>query len=298
MTELVNVASGISGFTVQARDIEGGVHFHFTVPDRDGVVRCGELSEAAAAALEIALHDLEARLDSLGVADPRENAEEITRSVLLAFREDRNSHLPVLSEPRLATLVGDITAFAEPARLLAQRFYFSTRKVATLHRAYRHLLPDIEEPEQRFLALHRLFCSREQVLFQPADLPGDDQWAYFTADFILAPDEVALDRVPQARGVLTGPRGADTFHMVSRIFGEVDPFFYPFVQFRGQVSGRDAVLLCSRKHIPLNSSTVSTLADAMRGSPLRLRGFGSVGHTADDVVEIQPIVLRTGSATS
>lgn len=307
MSELLNLMSGVSGVTVQARDIEGGLHFHFTVtePLRSGVARQVELGQQATDSLATVLRDLDGCLAALGVpdADLPATVDHVTRAVLLQFRGEP---YPVPQEsqgtPIVATLrrlVSDIAAYVEPERLLTRRFYFSTGKVIAAYRAYQQHLNDERPltPEQRFLALYEYFRARNRLLFGPARLlpgnppPDDDQWVYFTGTFVLTRDDEALDRVPGAREKLGSGRQTSLNGIVTTVFGDGDPFFYPYVEFRGEVAARAAAMTMSRKHLVLTSRTVGGLAAALSGAPVAFAGFGTVAPTDSDVMQIHPILF-------
>ncbi len=300
--------SGVAGVSVQARDIHGGVHLHLTVSDpfRSGAARQVELDERTADALAVALRDLDVCLTALGVPGPDlPNAvDQVTRAVLLQFQREHDPtppNPPAVLTPALRRFARDLAAYVEPERLLTTSFYFSTRKVVAFHRAYQcHLADDRPlSPEQRFLALHRYFRSRDRLLFGPAHLlpgtqPADDaQWVFFTGDFTLVRDDGALDQVPNARQALDA--GKESYHVVTAVFGARDPFFYPYVEFNGRVSTMDAVMTVSRKHLVLNSNTVTALTLALRGAPLAVAGFGTLAP-ADSGVQIHPIVFRAERA--
>ncbi len=306
MSELVNLMSGISGVTVQARDIEGGLHFHLTVPDplRSDAARRVTVDEQTADALAAVLRDLDICLTALGVseADLPTVVDQVARAVLLQFRReyDRTPQVPPATlTPALRRLASDLAAYVEPERLLARRFYFSTRKVVAFHRAYQRRLPEetSPNPEERFLALHRYFRTCGRLVFGPARLlpgisPPDDQWIFFTGEFTLTRDDGALDRVPSAHEVLDSGNRASLYSIVTMVFGERDPFFYPYVEFCGRVGAMDAVMTASRKHLVLGSNTVSTLTWALRGTPLAVAGFGTLAPTDSEVPQIHPILFR------
>lgn len=305
MSELVNLMSGISGVTVQARDIGGGIHLHLTVPDpfRSDAARSVDLDEQTADALASVFRDLEGSLTALGVpeADLADAVDQVTRAVLLEFRKEHDSTprtSSVTLTPELRRFVNDLAAYVEPRRLLAHSFYFSSRKVVAFHRTYQDQLPGTGSPDstQRFLALLRYFRARDQLLFAPTRLPEvaapDDRWVFFTGRFTLTRDDDALDRIPGARAEIASRSTTNLFHIVTTIFGAKDPFFYPYVEFRGHVGSTPAVMVASRKHLVLGSATVAALSDALRGVSFAVAGFATLGPEENGVRRLHPIAFR------
>lgn len=307
MSELINQLSGIADISVQARDIDGGLHFHLTVPDpfRSDAARRVKFDEQTADVLATVLRDLGTCLTALGIPESElpTAIDQVTRAVLLKFRREYDptpQDSPAALSPQLQRFVSDLAAYVEPERLLRRNFYFSTRKVIATHRAYQHQLPEHRSPTptERFLALYQYFRTRDQVVFGPArllpgnELPDGDQWVFFTGQFELSRDDGALDRMPGARDALDAGHSTNLYNIVTTVFGASDPFFYPYVEFRGRVGALDAVMIISRKHLVLGSDTVTALARALRGEPLPVAGFGTFESTDSGLLHVHPIVFR------
>jgi hypothetical protein len=307
----MNLMSGISGVTVQARDIDGGIHFHLTVPDpsRDDAARQVELSEETAHAVAAVLGELDTCLAALEVreADLPTAVDQVARTVLLRFRQEYDPgpvRPPPMLTPALRRLASDIAAYVEPERLLARPAYLSVRKVVAFYRAYQNHLPDEESSslEQRFLALHRYFRANGGLVFGPARpltgprAPDSDTWVFFTGEFTLSRDDHALGSIPSAREALESGNIDNLPHVITALFGAQDPFFYPYVEFRGRAGAVEAAMTVSRKYLVLNSSTVTTLADAIRGAPLTVAGFGTLAPPDSGVMRIHPILFRANDA--
>lgn len=280
-------------------------------PAADGATASGEKVES------LSDDELSRCLDALGVPSGALSriAEAVRSEIAAELAADgqyQQSDVlpPVLADPvkaRVDAFRRHLLSFVRPERLLADSFYLSSQKINRMFRAYGDRLradPTVGAsadvtPERRFLMLHEYMSAKRRLAFAPTrillgqEIPQDgDTWVYFTGDFELRLDDSVLDQVPEARQVIESSNVANLYNIVGRLFTSPDPFFFPIVQFDGDVGAGRTTLVASRKYIGIGSNTATGLGQALAGHAVSLAGFGTLNATGRESSELQAIVCR------
>jgi hypothetical protein len=237
----------------------------------------------------------------------REHVESRSRQ-----RSDREAFDRQLQALRLGTnVIGALKTFASqladcvtPASVSWFGFYVSTSKIAQAYKALRAInavaAAADDNSVSRFVTMHEHWLASGRLALLPAilllggDIPSDPNLVcYFSVTVRLVVAVAELDGIPDAASLLTPRPINEMYAVMSRIFLNPDPFFYPLIRLSGVIGDCDVIILLSRKHIHTDSGTASSLASALAGNQIALSGFG-VFEGSGRQFELRPFVCDLG----